>query len=69
MPVEVTPVKKRPSKRASGLQRQAIFKAYDIRGIVPSTLNEEVALRPGPGLWHRPAPKARPRWPWGAMAG
>ena len=22
-----------------------IFKAYDIRGIVPSTVNEEVALR------------------------
>ena len=24
-----------------------IFKAYDIRGIVPSTVNEEVALRLG----------------------
>ena len=34
-----------PSRKAPCVQpTPAIFKAYDIRGIVPSTLNEEVAL-------------------------
>ena len=30
----------------------SIFKAYDIRGIVPSTIDEAVAEAPGPGLRH-----------------
>ena len=46
----------------------SIFKAYDIRGVVPSTLNEEVALRLGRAFGTVALARVKPPWPWGAMA-
>jgi hypothetical protein len=47
----------------------SIFKAYDIRGIVPSTINEDVARGLGRAFGTMlPWPRDRPRLPWGGMA-
>ena len=47
----------------------SIFKAYDIRGIVPSTLNEAVAEALGRAFGTVAARAGRDaRWRWGATA-
>ena len=47
----------------------SIFKAYDIRGIVPSTLDDGLRRAPRPRLRQRGARgRARRRWRWAATA-
>jgi phosphomannomutase len=46
----------------------SIFKAYDIRGVVPSTLNVEVAEALGRALGLTQLPMVKLLWPWAAMA-
>jgi phosphomannomutase len=44
----------------------SIFKAYDIRGVVPATLNEEVAYALGRAFGTVALREGEPPWPWAA---
>jgi hypothetical protein len=46
----------------------SIFKAYDIRGVVPVTLDAEVAEALGRPSAAPPAPPAKRPWRWAATA-
>ena len=45
----------------------SIFKAYDIRGIVPTTLDEDVARALGRAFGSAARAAGERSWPWGAM--
>lgn len=43
----------------------SIFKAYDIRGVVPATLTEEVARGVGRAFGMAALAEGEKSWPWG----
>jgi phosphomannomutase len=45
----------------------SIFKAYDIRGVVPSTVNEAMAEALGRAFGTVALREGQPWWRWGAM--